>query len=173
MKDYRVTEERARSMGTRQIVEEVVFAISDDVPDDSNDEEMAVFLQNLNPVVAAVYCAWMSTGHMANGGLFKAYETCCAEMIQRAAYGFRLLGKADVAYAVELSCRAFPSNVIPATRVKRSAGLNAWMDRDDANTETPEQQSLAGLEYKFELADAYDHTDELLRHYRFEFVLSE
>jgi len=158
-------------MRARQIVEEVVFAISDDAPDYLDDAEMTVFLRSLNPVVAAVYCAWVSTGFMDSGGLFHVYGTCCAEMIQRAAYGFRLLGKDDVACALELSYRAFAGNVIPASQTERSAGLNAWTDREDANTETPEQQSLAGLEYKFDLADTYDHTEKLLRQYRFEFVL--
>jgi hypothetical protein len=157
-------------MGARQIVESVVFAISDDAPEYSNDAEMAAFLQGLNPVVAAVFCAWISAGLIANGGLFFVLETCCAEMIQRAAYGFRLLGKADVAYALELSCRAFAGNVIPASQSERSAGLKAWADLEDADSETPEQQSLAGIEYRFDLADSYHHTEELLRQYLFEFV---
>ena len=157
-------------MGSRQVVEKVVFMISDDAPNDSDDVEMPAFLRELNPVVAAVYCAWISTGLMANGGLFHLYETCCAEMIQRAAYGFRLLSKPDVACALELSCRAFVNNVIPTTESKRREALSEWSDREDANTETPEQQSLAGLESKFDLAGAYDHTEELLRQYRFEFV---
>lgn len=78
--------------------------------------------------------------------------------------------KTDVAYALKLSCRAFANNVIPTTESKRHSVMSEWADRGDAGTETPEQQSLAGLDYKFDLADAYDHTEDLLLQYRFEFV---
>lgn len=157
-------------MEPRQIVEEVVFAISKDAPSYSDDAAMSSFLLKLNPVVAAVFSSWMATGFIENGGLFNIYETCSAEMIQRAAYGFRLLGKADVAIAIDLSSRAFPNCVVPTTESERQTALGEWANRGDANAETEEQQSLAGLDYKFSLTDAYDHTGELLRQYQFEFV---
>ena len=46
MKDYRVPEEQGGSMGSRQVVEKVVFMISDDAPNDSDDVEMPAFLRS-------------------------------------------------------------------------------------------------------------------------------
>lgn len=173
MKEYRISEGQSADLNSRQIVERVVFAISEDAPDFSDDAQMSGFLVKLNPVLAAVYCAWMSAGFIANGGLFNVYETCCAEMIQRAAYGFRLLGKADVAHALEMSCRAFPNNQIPDSRKQRLAALDDWNVREGRGTESLEQKSLRDLEYKFVIQDTYDHADELLQNYRYEFLLSD
>src|SRR5437868_4151565 len=101
MKEYRVSSVEAKNLTSREIIDTVLFRIAEDSPPYTDDVEMNVLFRGLNPVVAAVFSAWMATGFIANGGLFHMFDACCAEMLSRAAHGFRLLGKDDVAYAVE------------------------------------------------------------------------
>jgi hypothetical protein len=170
MIDYRIDAERAAGMTSRQIVDEVLFKIADNAPSYADDEEMTVLLQQLNPVVAAVFSAWMATGFIVNGGLFAILDTCCSEMVARAAHGYRLLGKEDIAYAVELSARAFPMGIIPSSDESRSEMLEERSERLEADKETPVDESLAGLSYAFNLTDVYDCTDRLVERFRYEFV---
>src|SRR5438034_252882 len=111
MKDYRIGREEAAHLSSREIIDKVLFSIAEDSPPYWDDSAMGIFLQGINPVVAALFSAWMATGFIANSGPFDIYESCSFPMITRAPHGFRLLGKDDVAYAIELSFRGFPGGI--------------------------------------------------------------
>jgi hypothetical protein len=170
MKDYRINRVKAECMSSREIVDAVLFAIADDAPAYSDDTAMEPFLSHLNPVIAATFSAWMATGFIGNGGLFQIYEACSAGMISRAAHGFRLLGKEDIAYALELSARAFPNAIVPTSADERQYSLELWSERLDSGAETVIDQTLAGLNERFSITDAYDGTDSLIGSFRYEFV---
>ena len=163
-KDYRVSEQKALGMSSVQIVEEAVFAVDEDASDITNDAVMQPLLTSVNPVLAAVYSAWFSSGFIAGDGLFSIFDCCCAEMLYRAPYGFHLLGCDDIARAVTFSFRFFPRGVIPKTASKREQE----MERGAYKLDMPELD-LSDIAYAFELPEQF-RTDALLEAYRYEFV---
>lgn len=163
-KDYRVSEQKVLGMSSLQIVEEAVFAVDEDASDITNEAVMQPLLTSVNPVLAAVYSAWVSSGFIAGDGLFSIFDCCCAEMLYRAPYGFHLLGCDDIARAVTFSFRFFPRGVIPRTVSKREYELK----RGAYKLDMPEL-NLGGIAYEFELPNLFE-TDALLEAYRYEFV---
>jgi hypothetical protein len=170
MKDYRIDQAKAETMNSREIVDAVLFAIAEDASAYSDDAAMESFLGRLNPVIAATFSAWMATGFIANGGLFQIYGACSAGMISRASYGFRLLGKDDIAYAIELSARAFPNAIVPTSAEKRQNLLDHLSEYSESGAETVLDETLAGLSECFDISDAYDHTANLVQLFHYEFV---
>jgi hypothetical protein len=163
-KDYRLKAREAAGMSPFQIVEKVVYAVDEDAPDITDDIAMQPLLASINPVLAAVYSAWMTAGFIAGDGLYSIFECCCADMLCRAPYGFHLLGHDDVARAVAISSRIFPRGAIPLTASKRGRGVEAG----DAKFGLPELE-LGGLDYTFKLPGLFQ-TDALLARYRYEFM---
>ena len=170
MTDYRMSPEEAARLSSREVIEKVLFSIAKDSPPYWDDLAMGIFLQGVNPVVAAIFSAWMASGFIANGGPFDVYESCSFPMITPAAHGFRLLGKDDVAYAIELSFRAFPGGIVPASHDERLQRLEEFSERFDSCEETAADETISALQYRYNKAEAYDRTDDVLDRFRAEFV---
>lgn len=124
-REYRLTSQEASKYDARGIVEQVVWRLMEQEPDDGDAESMENFFGHILHVQAAAYSVWQVANWVVVGGLGHAFEMCCAPVIYTAIDGFDLMHEPKLADRLRQVCRMFPGGSVPRDREEAEAFIHS------------------------------------------------